>query len=480
MAAVISIDPARRRVRRRLLMVVVTGAAVVSAFASLAPPAAAHFGEQPPPPDQPSFDISFVDNAEGDFASRGWLDPDSAFQRNVRAAFAIWASRIRAEATVTVEVSADNTVARAAATFSHGRPIGVDADGNQIFEPASLSAIAGAPNEGGRPDILVLVNSGFVDSNYWMDPTPDDRTDETVPVGMTDLVSIVLHEAGHGLGIAGTRARISGLAYGTLPGFANPMDTLSSFGGDGAPLDAAGQPNPLAFNGPRAMAVYGGPVPLAHVGPDHSRHAQDFYHVGACGDPAILTASIMNGCSTPTDGTRLTISAIDLAVLADLGYPLVDDTPVTRRPVAVCAGYRVYELEPGAHVAPDFDGTLIVGTPGDDGLSGTDGDDLIIGLSGDDHVLAGPGDDIVCGGPGEDSLAGGHGQDRLFGGDHADRVLGGSGDDTVAGNRGADLLAGDRGDDRLLGGNGGDSCRGGHGRDGLHSCEAGEDGNRTF
>ena len=39
---------------------------------------------------EPSFEFSYVDNESGDFAARGWLDPNSSFQRDVGAAAALW------------------------------------------------------------------------------------------------------------------------------------------------------------------------------------------------------------------------------------------------------------------------------------------------------------------------------------------------------------------------------------------------------
>jgi hypothetical protein len=33
-----------------------------------------------------SFNFTYIDDASGTFASRGWLDPNSLFQRNIRAA----------------------------------------------------------------------------------------------------------------------------------------------------------------------------------------------------------------------------------------------------------------------------------------------------------------------------------------------------------------------------------------------------------
>ncbi len=274
------------------------------------------------PVDALTFNFIYVDNVEGDFASRGWLDSNSSFQRNITAAAEIWGAIIESDATIDFQIEADRNVARTGGTFSNGRFLGFDEQGNQIFEPGPLSRILTGSNPGGPPDMFIRVNAAFVESNYWFDPTPTDRLDMTPPLGLTDFVSIVLHEMGHGFGIAGTRQFAAGPGYGTLPGFANPFDDLSYFGGNGNPLAPSGNPNPMFFEGATAAGVFGSDAPLSHVGPAHPLSSQDFYHLGTCGDPAILTLSLMNGCSVPTDGTLMRITPIDRALLVDVGYPI--------------------------------------------------------------------------------------------------------------------------------------------------------------
>jgi len=267
------------------------------------------------------FDIQYFDNATADFANRGWLTPGSLFKRNIEIALANWADHILAETTLIVYVQADNSLARAGGTFTNSDFLGTQG-GVNVFEPGPLSKIRTGTNRGGPPDIFLRFNAGFVAGNYWFDPTPTDPDDEQVPQGQADFVSIVMHEMGHALGIAGTRSFSPGSGYGTLPSHANPMDMLSYFGGNGNPLSANQQPNPMFFRGAKAAAVFGGDVPLSHVGPGHRLHSQDFYHLGTCGDPAVLVRSLMNGCTMPTDGSRLRITPLDLAVLEDLGYPI--------------------------------------------------------------------------------------------------------------------------------------------------------------
>lgn len=61
------------------------------------------------------------------------------------------------------------------------------------------------------------------------------------------------------------------------------------------------------------------------------------------------------------------------------------------------------------------DGTLIMGTPGDDLLQGTPGPDCIFGLGGNDVIFADLGFDDVYGGPGRDLIYAGNGDDYIEG-----------------------------------------------------------------
>jgi hypothetical protein len=104
------------------------------------------------------------------------------------------------------------------------------------------------------------------------------ETGDDIPPGTTDALSTALHELGHVLGIA-------------------PGGAFERLVEDGH------------FVGPRAVAVYGGPVPLADV---YGHIAEDVTIDGQT--PIMATGRIR--------GQRYAITRLDLAMLADLGYEL--------------------------------------------------------------------------------------------------------------------------------------------------------------
>lgn len=73
------------------------------------------------------------------------------------------------------------------------------------------------------------------------------------------------------------------------------------------------------WNGPNAVAVHGGPVPFRR----RQDGTIDFTHIDAGACPSVVTAFL--AC----DGPESTASALDLAILADLGYQVLDPETAT-------------------------------------------------------------------------------------------------------------------------------------------------------
>ncbi|CAB9498532.1 expressed unknown protein [Seminavis robusta] len=270
------------------------------------------------------FSFQFVDNADGDFSTRKWLSSSSLFQQNVLAAGDILAAKFASDATITVQVEASNDVARLGGTCANCDYLGTDSQGRNMFQPAPLSTILLGESVC-HPEMFLRVNSSFVETHYWFDPTPSVRGDNFgAGANQASFVWIILHEMGHALGMLGNLVTdTTSPDYGTIvTDFVTPFDDLSVFeGGVEQALDSNGDPRPLFFNGTMAQQVYGGAVPLANIVPDGYYTSQNFYHFGDNGDPT-LEHTLMNCCRTPVGDDPWDIYCLDMAVLADLGYPI--------------------------------------------------------------------------------------------------------------------------------------------------------------
>jgi len=269
-----------------------------------------------------SFDFTYLDDANGTFAMRGWLDPGSLFQQNIRAAAELWGAQFDSDATIVMDIDPMSFAARAGGTNTLGRFLYQNAAGKDVWEFGPLTRISTGDNPGEDfygYDILLGFDAQFVEDNYWFDPQPELRS-ASVPSDKGDFVSVVLHEMGHGFGLTGYRDYNTGEIPG---GVATQVDDLSYYGGDGNPFDPGGDPNPLFFGGDFAASLYGSDLPLTHKPANDFLWSQNFYHLSACdaGSADGLEGTLMNGCVLP-DGERLYISQFDMALYADMGYPL--------------------------------------------------------------------------------------------------------------------------------------------------------------
>jgi hypothetical protein len=291
----------------------------------------------------------------------------------------------------------------------------------------------------------------------WVDPSPEAFVTPEIPDGAHDFVSIVLHELAHNLAFDG--------AFGDGSPFWSQVEEVD------------GQ---YVFQGTAVFALLGEGLAI-----ETSNHIpEEFRPVSASG----LMRSIGN-----YPDNRWDIGRIELAVLQDLGWEVIDDW--SGIPLADMVDY-----------APHLTGTAaddaLFGDFHDNSLTGLRGQDTLEGGSGDDLLGGAGGADLLKGGPGADALYGGRGSDRYeidgadtlveYAGEGADTVLagfdhrlpanfehltltGGTGIDgagngaanRIIGNGAGNMLTGGGGDDTLRSQGGPDILRGGWGNDTL-------------
>jgi hypothetical protein len=181
-------------------------------------------------------------------------------------------------------------------------PDGTAADGTPIYEPGTLYELrTGVDPNGAAPDAVISIDPNYLRQSVWADPTPADTTD-AVPGDRVDLVSVLRHETGHMLGIISAKPG----GGGSVP-WETTFDQLTVTRSDGA-----------FFIGEHARAAYGGDVPLTTL-----PGGEAYSHLGnSLAEPA--GTDLMNGVAFYL-GTRYEISPLDLAILEDIGAPVVPD-----------------------------------------------------------------------------------------------------------------------------------------------------------
>ena len=161
--------------------------------------------------------------------------------------------------------------------------------------------------------------------------------------GSSDFLSVAMHEIGHILGFGTSAAFDAHIINGHFHG-----------------------PNALAENG-------GNPIPLDSIG---AHVTEGFFGNSVLMDPFL------------TVGTRVEISDLDKAMLADIGYQI--------------AGFTTQGSQPG--ITTEGNDQTVFGTIIGDEIDGLGGDDWIQGGSGDDTLAGGAGDDTLFGQDGNDTF----------------------------------------------------------------------------
>jgi hypothetical protein len=152
-----------------------------------------------------------------------------------------------------------------------------------------LESTSGVDSNGSRFDAVVYVNLANL-ASLNLDPTKAPSANQF------DLTTILEHELLHALGFTGE--------IGNSASVTSPYDSLVRYT-NGVPY----------FVGSHAQTLYGGPVPLA---PASAGTGSAYYHVELSGD--LMSAAI-------SPGQVRTISSLDLAMLQDIGDPVLVGVP---------------------------------------------------------------------------------------------------------------------------------------------------------
>ena len=300
------------------------------------------------------------------------------FQALAAAALAQWGSVLAGDAHVTVriEFSTDTLDQRVEARWGNGLIEGQDG----TFQYVVGGAVADLQGATGRAasdaDIWIRVHPDYINNELFLDPTPLTRDD--IPADKTDGLSVLMQAMGFALGFSGYYNEVANTYTSNLKTAFDARLTLV----DGN----------VFFDGPNVRAVFGSAVPMTHG--SYRKYGN------ADGDPATSSdplLGLMNGVAYHR-GFGYTISALDLAFMADMGLGTTRDDILN------------VSWVPAMH--------------------GGAGDDVITGGTGDNTLTGDDGNDVLRGGAGRDVLEGGAGNDVLDGGAGADRLNGGAGNDT--------------------------------------------------
>jgi hypothetical protein len=332
---------------------------------------------------------------------------------NISAALSQLGKFIGGKGTLEVEIKVDNTT-----TGRFGGGVGsitnLIKDGTrQITETSAAHELrTGEDVTPTGPDVVIfVVNNDYLRKNIWLDPTPFLR-DEAVPTNRNDGVTIFMHEILHSFGITGYTPTTSPFTLG------NTATVWDNY--------LANNNGALTFTGPSAVAAWGSALPVTT-----NSDSQNAFHLGLTPFATASTAASgtgvdgllydnMNG-TVAYFGERYDLSALDLAIMEDLGLRVFAPT-----------GLPLINLSDARNV----------GTAAADTINGSVWDEYLSGLAGNDIINGGAGDDFIVGGAGNDTIDGGTGTNRAVYSDvRANYTVGAQASGTVVvdgGSKGAD------------------------------------------
>jgi hypothetical protein len=170
-----------------------------------------------------------------------------------------------------------------------------------VYEQGAASEIRTGVDPNGREhDIELVLNPDYLVRELWFEADPVLRA-APVPADRTDAVSVFMHELGHAFAFNGWMNDFTGVMSDR---YQSVYDELIDFRGGS-----------FYFTGSGAARTYGSPVPLSYG---------NITHLGNLfpGPGSDLIPDLMNGVVFYR-GSRYNISPLNIAILADVGIPVV-------------------------------------------------------------------------------------------------------------------------------------------------------------
>ena len=236
----------------------------------------------------------------------------SAIDTQLRAALDYWGQFIVADSNANIEIQIN---AQASGGLASARSLnlfdtGMNHLGWDVLETGVQTEIReGSDPNGASFDAEINITTAYL-SDFWYDPTPLDRQDNTPAFEQFDLMGILLHEFGHALGFS---SAYSYPATGSLlneRGFITQWDRF---------LDWNSSQTDFYFTGSNALSAYSsiggsGYIPVYAAAGEPGSSLSHYGDFGA--EAGLLQGFLIN--PAVTNGTLLDIAPLDLAILEDL------------------------------------------------------------------------------------------------------------------------------------------------------------------
>lgn len=256
-----------------------------------------------------------------------WGQTCTTFPSNAKAAFnlagKIWGQKVRSAVPIKIDacwatLSSDTTLGYSGALYSTRDFLGAP-KANTWYPAALANALLGFDYITSSADDGITFNSKF--SWYY-------GTDGKPPAGKYDLVSVALHEMGHGLGFSGTAKYTSGIGSYGSSGYPNIYDRfmedgngkkVTSYTSLSTALGSLYTSGNLWFNGANAKAANGNKR-IKMYAPSAWRQGSSYSHLDydtfKGTSNSLMVYAMSSGASQQQPG------AVTLGILKDLGWKL--------------------------------------------------------------------------------------------------------------------------------------------------------------